>query len=150
MLLVERADADATAELRGVRRRISLMLCPEAVVGDHVLVHAGYALSRVDAAEAQETLRLLDAALQQEPDPQPPARPEQPARTARTAQAEQPAQPRQPEQPAQQQLAQPRQTEQQEPQQHAPRPTPHRQLQRQPLQQPTRASQHGSKPEPAP
>lgn len=49
----------ATVVLEGVERRISLALTPEAQVGDYVLVHTGYALSRVDADEAQETLAML-------------------------------------------------------------------------------------------
>ena len=34
-------------------------LVPEVEVGEYVLVHAGFALDRMDEAEAQETLRLL-------------------------------------------------------------------------------------------
>ena len=47
-------------ELAGVVREVSLMLLPEARVGDYVLLHAGYALQRLDEADAQETLRLLE------------------------------------------------------------------------------------------
>jgi hydrogenase expression/formation protein HypC len=36
------------------------MLLPDAAIGDHVLVHAGYAIATVDAAEAAETLRLYE------------------------------------------------------------------------------------------
>ena len=50
----------AVIELGGVRRTISLMLTPEASVGDYVLVHAGYAIGIVDEAEAKETLQLLE------------------------------------------------------------------------------------------
>ncbi len=49
----------AEVELEGVRRSISLHLTPEAKVGDYVLVHAGYAISIVDAEEAEGTLELL-------------------------------------------------------------------------------------------
>jgi len=49
----------ARAEVGGVERSISLMLTPEAQVGDYVLVHTGFAISIVDEQEAQETLRLL-------------------------------------------------------------------------------------------
>jgi hydrogenase expression/formation protein HypC len=56
----------ARAEVGGVGRTISLMLTPEAQVGDYVLVHTGFAIGMVDEAEARETLRLLQelAALQ--------------------------------------------------------------------------------------
>lgn len=47
-------------ELAGVVREVSLMLLPEAQVGDYLIVHAGYALQKLDEAEAQETLRLLE------------------------------------------------------------------------------------------
>ncbi len=60
MQLVERAEFEGTAELRGVRRRVSLMLCPEARAGDYVLIHAGYAIGAVDADEARRTLEVLD------------------------------------------------------------------------------------------
>jgi hydrogenase expression/formation protein HypC len=66
MRLVERAEWDGTAELRGVQRGISLMLCPEARVGDYVLVHAGYALTTVDAEEAHKTLEILEAVVHEE------------------------------------------------------------------------------------
>ena len=46
-------------ELGGVVREASFMLLPDVQIGDYVLLHAGYALQRVDEAEAEETLRLL-------------------------------------------------------------------------------------------
>lgn len=55
----------ATAEVGGVRRQVNIMCivdeqhAPEACVGDWVLLHVGFALSRIDAAEAAETLRML-------------------------------------------------------------------------------------------
>lgn len=60
MRLVERGEISGTAELRGVRRTVGLLLCPEARAGDHVLVHAGCAISTVDERSARETLELLD------------------------------------------------------------------------------------------
>jgi hydrogenase expression/formation protein HypC len=61
MQLVERSAFEGTAELGGVQRSISLMLCPEARVGEYVLVHAGYAITAVDPEEAQRTLEVLQA-----------------------------------------------------------------------------------------
>jgi hydrogenase expression/formation protein HypC len=66
MELVERAELEGTAELRGVRRRIGLALCPEARVGDHVLVHAGYAIGTIAADEARRTLELIESVLEQD------------------------------------------------------------------------------------
>jgi hydrogenase expression/formation protein HypC len=49
----------AVADIEGVTRDISLQLTPEAKVGDYVLLHTGYAISIIDADEAEETLKLL-------------------------------------------------------------------------------------------
>ena len=49
----------ATIAAAGLEQRASLMLVPEAEVGDYVLVHAGFAISVIDEAEAKETLELL-------------------------------------------------------------------------------------------
>ena len=43
----------------GITREICLAYVPEARVGDYVIVHAGFAISQIDEAEAQETLQLL-------------------------------------------------------------------------------------------
>ena len=51
----------------GVAREVSLAFVPDARPGDYVLVHVGFALTRVDAAEAErliETLRALDPELE--------------------------------------------------------------------------------------
>jgi hydrogenase expression/formation protein HypC len=49
------ADVDAG----GISRKASLMLTPDAKVGDYVLIHAGYAISIVDREEAEATLELF-------------------------------------------------------------------------------------------
>jgi hydrogenase expression/formation protein HypC len=43
----------------GITREVSLAYVPEAEIGDYVIVHAGFAISRLDEAEAQETLELM-------------------------------------------------------------------------------------------
>jgi hydrogenase expression/formation protein HypC len=61
--IVELVDSEAgiaKAEISGVRRNVSVALCPEAGVHDWVLVHVGFALSTIDEGEARETLRLLE------------------------------------------------------------------------------------------
>ena len=63
MRLVERDELEGIVELKGVRRRIGLMLCPEAEPGDHLLVHTGYAIGTIDADEARRTLELIEEAL---------------------------------------------------------------------------------------
>jgi len=51
---------EAETEIGGVRRRVSIAFTPEARVGDYVLLHTGYAITVVDEAEAEETLKLLE------------------------------------------------------------------------------------------
>ena len=56
----------------GIVRQASLDFVPEAEVGDYVLVHVGYAISRVDAREAERTYQLLEemGALEEELPPE--------------------------------------------------------------------------------
>lgn len=57
---VTKIDGDmATIKVGGVTRSASLMLVTDVVLGDYVIVHAGFAIHRVDPEEAQESLRLL-------------------------------------------------------------------------------------------
>jgi hydrogenase expression/formation protein HypC len=50
-LVVKRIEGDqALIDAGGVRKRISLALVPETMEGDYVIVHVGYALSRLDPA----------------------------------------------------------------------------------------------------
>jgi hydrogenase expression/formation protein HypC len=51
--------AEAIIDVDGVRKRISLALVDGVVVGDYVIVHVGYALARLDPAEAERTLALF-------------------------------------------------------------------------------------------
>ncbi|MCM2322386.1 MAG: HypC/HybG/HupF family hydrogenase formation chaperone [Oligoflexia bacterium] len=52
-------DDKAKVELGGVLKEISLSLVENVSVGDYVIVHVGYALSRLDPAEAARTLALF-------------------------------------------------------------------------------------------
>ncbi|WP_372400466.1 HypC/HybG/HupF family hydrogenase formation chaperone [Azospirillum sp. HJ39] len=52
-------DDRATVSLGGVTSSCSLELVEDVAVGDYVIVHVGYALSRLDAGEAERTLALL-------------------------------------------------------------------------------------------
>jgi hydrogenase expression/formation protein HypC len=51
--------SDAIVDVGGITRKASLMLTPEAKIGDYVLIHAGYAISIVDREEAEATLELF-------------------------------------------------------------------------------------------
>jgi hydrogenase expression/formation protein HypC len=60
------ADLVATVDVCGVRRRINIACIvdddhpAQDCIGDWVLVHVGFAMSRIDEVQAQETLRLLE------------------------------------------------------------------------------------------
>ena len=49
----------ALVDLSGVQKRISLDLVDGVVAGDYVIVHVGYALTRLDPDEAERTLQLF-------------------------------------------------------------------------------------------
>jgi len=51
--------ASAVVDFGGVRRPVSMACVPDAAEGDYVLVHAGFAIQRVDQEEAQVTLALF-------------------------------------------------------------------------------------------
>jgi len=55
----------AVAEIDGVKREASLMMLSEDIkIGDYVLIHAGFAISRLDEEEALETLALMRECLE--------------------------------------------------------------------------------------
>ena len=47
-------------EVGGIHSRISIALIDGVAVGDFVIVHAGFAITRLDVAEAEKTLALFD------------------------------------------------------------------------------------------
>jgi hydrogenase expression/formation protein HypC len=65
--VIEIKDKMATIEIAGVRREVSLLLLPEEVsVGEFVLVHAGFAIHKIDKEAAEETLRLFEEIAEKE------------------------------------------------------------------------------------
>ena len=70
--IISKDDLIATIEVYGARRQVNLMLLPEeAEVGDYVLVHAGFAIQKIDEEAGQESLKLFDEVLRKlgmEPD----------------------------------------------------------------------------------
>ena len=52
-------DKYGIADLDGVSRRISLRLLDAPEIGDYVLVHAGYAIEKVDPLKAEEQLHIM-------------------------------------------------------------------------------------------
>jgi len=59
MQVCELKDGTAVVELGGVRREVSTVLVEECEIGDYVLVHAGFAISKLDGADAEETIAYL-------------------------------------------------------------------------------------------
>lgn len=55
----------ALCEIDGVQREASLMMVDGVSVGDFVLIHAGFAIEKLDEADARETLRLFRELLDQ-------------------------------------------------------------------------------------
>ena len=53
------ADDSAIINLGGVRKEVSLALVENISIGDYVIVHAGYALQKLDQDEADRTLLLF-------------------------------------------------------------------------------------------
>jgi hydrogenase expression/formation protein HypC len=53
------ADGAGVAEVSGTRHDVDLGLVEGAAVGDYVVVHAGYAIEKLDRAEADERLALF-------------------------------------------------------------------------------------------
>lgn len=59
-----REGAQGVVDLGGVRKEVSLELIEDATPGDYVIVHVGYALSKLDPEEAARTLALFAEAEQ--------------------------------------------------------------------------------------
>lgn len=62
MQIIEINGHNARCELKGVEREVSLFMLQDesVVVGDHVMVHVGYALQKLTVEEARSTWVLLD------------------------------------------------------------------------------------------
>jgi hydrogenase expression/formation protein HypC len=55
----ERGTRMATVDFGGVTKTICLAYVPDADIGDYTIVHAGFAITRLDEESAQETLRMM-------------------------------------------------------------------------------------------
>ncbi len=63
MLVKSIENEMASCEIDGVTREASLMMIDDVKVGDYVLIHAGFAIEKIDEEEAQLTLNALREAL---------------------------------------------------------------------------------------
>ena len=65
MLVVDIEGETAVCEIDGVQRDASLMMVDGVAVGDFVLIHAGFAIEKLDREDAEETIRLFRELLDQ-------------------------------------------------------------------------------------
>ena len=61
--VIEINGEEAVLDYGGVRRKANLSMLSDVTVGDYVLVHVGYAISKIDEQDAIETLKLWDEML---------------------------------------------------------------------------------------
>ena len=63
--IVEVDNFRAMVDVYGARREINLMLMPEEVgIGDYVLVHAGFAIQKVEQESAHEALTVISGIIE--------------------------------------------------------------------------------------
>jgi len=65
MRVVSINDEVAVCEIDGVKREASLMMVENVAVGDFVLIHAGFAIEKLDEEDAKQTLQLFRELLDQ-------------------------------------------------------------------------------------
>ncbi len=57
--IIKIKDNIGTIDVDGVQRKASLLLLEDAEIGDYVIVHAGFAIHKIDEKAAMESLQLL-------------------------------------------------------------------------------------------
>ncbi len=60
--IIKIKDDIGTIDVDGVQRKASLLLLEDAEIGDYVIVHAGFAIHKIDEEAAMESLKLLKEA----------------------------------------------------------------------------------------
>lgn len=60
--IVKIENGMATINVGGAQATASLLLMEDVKVGDHVIVHAGFAIHKIDEKEARESLKILKEA----------------------------------------------------------------------------------------
>jgi hydrogenase expression/formation protein HypC len=58
--IVKIEGSGGLVEFSGVKKEVGLQLTPDVQIGDYVLLHAGFAIQRIDEEEARKTLELLE------------------------------------------------------------------------------------------
>jgi hydrogenase expression/formation protein HypC len=64
--VIEINDLMATVEIDGIRRSASLMLLDDVQLNDYVIIHAGFAIHKIDPVEAEQTIELFHEAAKTE------------------------------------------------------------------------------------
>ncbi|NOZ64814.1 MAG: HypC/HybG/HupF family hydrogenase formation chaperone [Caldiserica bacterium] len=59
MKVIKVEQEEGLVELGGVRRRVNMGLLDDIKVGEYVIVHAGFAIQKMDEKEAEETLSIF-------------------------------------------------------------------------------------------
>lgn len=57
--IISKKGDTVIVDVSGVQREANIMLCPEAKVGDYIIMHAGFAIHILDKKDAEETLQML-------------------------------------------------------------------------------------------
>jgi len=57
--IVSKKGDTVMVDVSGVQREANIMLCPEAKIGDYIIMHAGFAIHILDKKDAEETLQML-------------------------------------------------------------------------------------------
>ena len=62
VITVEEADGIlmGKVDFGGIQKKVCLQYTPDVVVGEYVIVHVGFSLSKMDEQEAQKTYKLLE------------------------------------------------------------------------------------------
>jgi len=66
MKVVEVTEFGCVAEIGGMRKEASIMLLNDVRVGDYVMIHAGFAIEKINPEAAEETIRLMREILDSE------------------------------------------------------------------------------------
>jgi hydrogenase expression/formation protein HypC len=57
--IVSKKGDTVMVDVSGVQREANIMLCPDAKLGDYIIMHAGFAIHILDKKDAEETLQML-------------------------------------------------------------------------------------------
>ncbi len=66
VVMINQEDRTALVDSFGVSRWVGITLVPDVEVDNYVLIHAGYALEKIDLEEAEERIKLLEGMLELE------------------------------------------------------------------------------------